>query len=187
MSETPNSASRHKRTGAIALAGPLGAGKSTVARALRATLGAAGVAFGDYVRAETVKRGLPADRATWQRVGAEIRQELGPDGFCRAVLEGSGLSREDVPIIWDGVRHPEILAALRRLYQPAPVNLIVLLPPEAKRRQHLRTEADSEIQIDKWEGHESEQHLNELLALADFVSTAETAAAMVAEVEAFLS
>lgn len=153
----------------VALAGPTGSGKTTVARAVEQATGATRLGFGDLVRAEVYARGLGDTRSEWQEVGSAMLATLGPDGLVAAALERRGLTADDVPVVWDGVRHPEVAHALRRLYAPTRVVLAVLQPPEHERRERVLREAGSIDQLHRWECHDTERHLGELSRLADII------------------
>lgn len=153
----------------VALAGAPASGKTTVAQTVAQAIGAARVGFGDLVRAEVRARGLSESRTEWQEVGSRMLTALGTDGFVAATLRASGLTVDDVPVVWDGVRHVEIADMLRDLYAPTPVVLAVLRPPEHERRGRVLREAGSVDQLQRWERHDTEQHLGELTRRADIV------------------
>ncbi len=153
----------------IALAGLPASGKTTVARALSETLRAPRVSFGELVRTRAREQGLPDNRTVWQEVGSQLLAEHGPDGFIRAALAQAGLGATDVPVVWDGVRHMDVVRSLRALYRPQEVLLVVLRPPEEPRRERFLREAGTIEQLRCWERHETEQHVAALAAAADLV------------------
>lgn len=155
----------------LALAGPPASGKTSVALAASARLRAPVLGFGDFVRAEARGRGLRDDRGTLQDVGERLHAELGGMGLCRAVLGHAGLTAGTWPVIWDGVRHVDVAAALRSLY-PVPVLLVVLRPPESARRTRFRREVRSDEQLAEFERHATEAELADLEREANFVCRA---------------
>lgn len=92
---------------AICIAGPLGAGKTTLARGLCRSLGGAHVSFGRVVVSEANRRGLPPEREILQALGQEMLEHLGPKRFVDLALslKTPGSSPTDV---FDSVRHLSI-------------------------------------------------------------------------------
>lgn len=170
----------------LALAGAPASGKTTVARALATRTGARRVSFGDLVRAEASRRGGIPDRDALQRLGQELLDDLGPEAFCRTALRSPGATLDDRPVIWDGVRHLRVLAALRSLYD-APVRLVYLEPPDGPRRERFAREAGSPEQLRRWEADATEQEGVQLAESADLRCTAATAREAINETLALLS
>ena len=56
----------------LAIAGPIGSGKTTTAALLARRLGWSRDGYGDTIRATAAARGLPASRGTLQQLGAEL-------------------------------------------------------------------------------------------------------------------
>lgn len=159
---------------AVALAGRIGSGKTSVAVALADRLGWQRVGFGDYVRSEATRRGLnPGSREVLQELGEELlRRDL--DGFCRAVLAQADRA-PDHGLVIDGVRHVAVFDALHRLLHPVPVRLVYLAASDKARQ--LRLEAagrwDGSVMA-KAEGHSTETDLKVALpGRADAVIDAE--------------
>jgi hypothetical protein len=170
----------------LALAGSPASGKTTVSRIVASAAGARHVGFGDLVRARVREQGLPDHRTAWQQVGSQLRAELGPGGLVSAALTHAGLDQHDVPVVWDGVRHVDVVAALQTLYRPRRVVLVALRPPEPARRARFLVEARTEAQLKSWEQHESERHLVELFAIADIVCCHDSAEDAATAVLAYL-
>lgn len=167
----------------LALAGPPASGKTTVARAVGRTLAAPRVGLGDLVRARARERGLADNRTVWQDLGTQLLAEMGSEGMVRGALRHAGLTTDDVPVVWDGVRHVGVVAALRDVYEPVPVLLVALRPPEAERRRRFLAEAGDEEHLRRWERHETESHVDDLAAIAALVCTAATPEGATEEVE----
>jgi adenylate kinase family enzyme len=108
----------------IAIAGPIGSGKTTISRVLAKRLHCKHASFGDYFRKTAARLGHnPTDRALLQRLGEE-QVRLSPDNVCRELLVGSDWRPSDGTIVIDGVRHLEILGALKRAVAPLSVFLV---------------------------------------------------------------
>ncbi len=105
---TPNAAY------AVAVCGPIGAGKTTVLRALAARYRWDIVSFGDYVRGVADAQGLAAGRSTWQELGARLLADLGPAELVHRVLAAAAPS--SAVHLYDGVRHIAVVAELDRRY-----------------------------------------------------------------------
>lgn len=85
----------------VALAGPIGAGKSVVADRLAEALGARRRSFGGVVRERAIASGMSVDRESLQTLGESIIASEGWTAFCRDVVDD--VSGE--PVVVDGVRH----------------------------------------------------------------------------------
>jgi adenylate kinase family enzyme len=118
----------------VAFSGGIGAGKTTVSSALASRLACPRASFGDYVRAVASSRGLGGERQVLQAVGEELVRDI--PGFVRAVLAQAGWERGQSLVV-DGVRHLEVLAALRRVALPQETTLFFLDVPETERRARV--------------------------------------------------
>jgi hypothetical protein len=165
---------------AIALSGPLLSGKSSVARIVGARSGRTVVSFGDYVRSEGRKRGGVSDRGELQALGRELLHSQGPLQFCKSAAEAASV-KVGPRLIWDGVRHPEVLTALNRLHG-GELDLVYLNPPSGPRIERALAAAGSRSVLEAWESDETEQHHSELMAAADLCSRAESVVAAAADV-----
>lgn len=93
----------------VAVAGPMGSGKTSIASALAHATKGRRVSFGDAVRAEAKRRCLPTDRRGLQDLG-EILIGEGWASFVELVL--AGISDDIEVVVVDGVRHREAVSAL---------------------------------------------------------------------------
>ena len=170
----------------LALAGMPKSGKSSVARQLSDSWSCPIIGFGDFVREEAENRGLAAKRPALQALGGELLNELGPLSFCLRALETAGASLSDLPLIWDGLRHPQVLEALKVLHQPHRVTLVYVAPPEKFRWRRFTAAVGSAREAERLSRHETESHLEELRASADLVVNADSVGDAVSRIEAFL-
>lgn len=128
----------------VAVSGPIGAGKTTVAVMLADRLGWPQTGYGDLIRAVAAGRGLPASRGVLQQIGAELING-GWGSFTTAVLD-SATWRPGQPLVIDGLRHVQAASTLRRIVIPVPVTVIYLdVPPltglnRARNRDRLTSE-----------------------------------------------
>jgi dephospho-CoA kinase len=113
---------------AIAIAGPIGAGKTTLTALLSTRLGWPSTAYGDVLRSAAATRGLPANRFHLQQLAMEMIAG-GWDAFTAKLVQqatpapGQGL-------IVDGLRHPGADATLRAAVRPWHTYVIYLeIPP----------------------------------------------------------
>ena len=113
----------------VYLAGPAGAGKTETARWLSEHHGFHRVSLGDICRAETIRRGWPADRFHLQAAGDHLRAGDPARLAALALQEASG--QGDVVI--DGVR----LMAEGEYLRARGVIGVRLEAPEAVRRARL--------------------------------------------------
>ena len=152
---------------AIAISGPIGSGKTTVAKALAERVGAQRIGFGDYVRKVARTAGLDSTNRT-------VLQDLGdvlvrwPEEMCGEVLRQFPAS-ENAPLIIDGVRHVTVLEALRRLVRPRELKLVYLDADRATLLTRWASEGD-QSKVDDPYAHDVEHEVETLLrTLADIV------------------
>lgn len=118
------------RPALVAIAGPIGSGKTTTARLLSQHTGWPATSYGDAVRAAAAARGIPGDRHQLQRIGAQLIAR-GWDAFTERVLDQVTWKPGDAVIV-EGLRHAEAVAALRQITAPLPAFLFYLDLPAAE-------------------------------------------------------
>lgn len=125
----------------VCLAGQIGAGKSSVRRALARELGWNHASFGDYLRVKLeLSGGDPTSREALQELGkAEIESDS--FGFCQRVLASGGFRKGESFLI-DGVRHVDVLRILRELARPSTTKLLFLGATDDLRRARVASRAD---------------------------------------------
>ena len=126
----------------LCFSGQIGSGKSSVSAAVAQALGWQRTGFGDYLRAEIVRRGGdPDDRQSLQDLGQTLVC-ADPEAFCRDVLAAGGFNPGDNFII-DGIRHIGIFEILARLSQLNDAKLLFLGAGEAVRAARITSRTDA--------------------------------------------
>jgi len=152
----------------IAFSGLPQTGKTTLARRLADYLQCKFVSFGDFVRNEARKAGIPNPiRKDLQDIGQRL-VEADVIAFCRAVLQTVSFSPGE-QIVIDGVRHIEALQAISSVSPGQAIKLIYLFAPLEIRTARCTPDAiDSELAA--IDSHEVESQTEcELRDLADVV------------------
>jgi dephospho-CoA kinase len=111
----------------LAIAGPIGSGKTTTATLLAQQLGWPQDGYGDMIRAVATTRNLPASRSILQQLGVELTG-AGWDTFTRLVLDHARWAPGQ-PLILDGLRHLPAATALCEAITPLPGIIIYLDVP----------------------------------------------------------
>jgi cytidylate kinase len=153
----------------VAFAGRIGAGKSSVAKALANHLGWKLASFGAYIRTVASSRVLSVSRESLQAVGEEL-EATDATALCRAVLDAASW-QPGQPLVIEGIRHVRVLKILKALVAPQPMVFIFLAADEEQRRSRLRDRGTGEAdRLDAVEAHPTEQDvLTYLPKLADLV------------------
>lgn len=95
----------------IALSGGIGAGKTTIAKALASAFCADYISFGEFVRYKAAEQGIESTRENLQTMGQELLTNWGVERFVREVFEFHG-STATVCVL-DGVRHIQVWNQLK--------------------------------------------------------------------------
>lgn len=119
----------------VAFAGKIGSGKSTISSGVAKALGWAHASFGDYLRTVAKSSGLDDSREVLQELGATLVSKSAND-FCRAVLTHYQWSAGE-PLVIDGIRHAEVVEALRSLVAPLELRLVFLDVKDSARLERL--------------------------------------------------
>ena len=151
----------------IAFGGRIACGKSVVSSVVAERLGCSRVTFGDVVRAEAGRRGVPETRRTLQDLGDEM-VKAGWDEFCRRCVSQVHWDRQ-VPLVVDGVRHVGAVEALTRVAAPAPLFLVFIAAPWARRLEWLALRGVGEAEVHEADAHQNEQEVPAVEARADLV------------------
>lgn len=145
----------------VCFAGGIGSGKSAVSGRVATLLGWPRVGFGDYVRTVARERGLDEARETLQEIGAElVAKNL--ERFCQSVLKQAKRSTDESLVV-DGIRHVEVLDAVRRLVSPARLVLIFIDVDLAVRKARLLEEGINGVRLGELESHSTEIQVGDRL------------------------
>ncbi len=153
---------------AVAIAGRIGSGKTTLSKDLARALECARASFGDYVRCAVQERGLLPTRENLQVVGTQILIN-DAQGFCSSVLSTCGW-QPGKDLIIDGLRHLVTIPIIRRLVEPAAMKIVYISTPEQIRLQRLKDRGEGDASnVARIESHSSEQELESVAQIADIV------------------
>lgn len=153
---------------AIALAGGIGSGKSTVAQWLAAEVGGNVLSFGDYIRHLANTLGEPTNRLSLQRIGQK-QVEAGASNFLSAFLSWASPDLGS-PLIIDGVRHIAVHDALREWALRSNIDYaLIAINTPAQTRAERRHDGDLD-ETNKVDSHPVEQEaIARLPEFADLV------------------
>jgi cytidylate kinase len=120
----------------VAIAGPIGSGKTTISTLIAAHLGWPRAAYGDLIRSVAASRGYPPDRHHLQQIGTELIT-TGWDAFTGQVLSQAAWTPSQ-PLILDGLRHAAGADALTRIVAPMRAVVVYLDIPAAVAAERAR-------------------------------------------------
>jgi dephospho-CoA kinase len=146
----------------VGIAGKIASGKSTLARALAARLGAKHLGFGDYVRATAQSRGLDhTDRLTLQNLGQQLVTD-DPAAFVCGILSWADYKSAHRPIIFDGVRHNVVWEQIMEFARRNGDNaiLVYLDMPESRRQARLAARGLDKEAASAFDQHSSEREID---------------------------
>lgn len=149
------------RNTVFAFSGEIASGKSTLSEAVAQSLGCPRVSFGNYIRAEATRLGLPDDRRTLQDIGRELVVK-DPEGLCRGVLAQAGWIPGGTLIV-DGVRHVEIAEVLRRLVSPSVFRLVHVAASASVRSERLVSRGENAVDLQVFDAHSTERDVRDRL------------------------
>jgi len=145
----------------LAFSGKVASGKSTLAKEVASALAWKRASFGDYVRVVADGQGLEPSREVLQDLGESLAKA--PEEFCRAMLAHFGWQSGE-PLVIDGVRHLEIVEALRRIVAPLELRLIFVDISEEQRRERLAGAGDVNLaKMPQIEKHSTERQVDTVL------------------------
>jgi dephospho-CoA kinase len=149
----------------IAISGRIASGKTTIARALAATLGWKLAGFGDFVRQAAKDRGFKElNREVLQNVGQELVVTDTPS-FCRKFLASVQFRPGDLLIV-DGIRHLQVLRDIQAETKPSKIKLLhIEAHRDVRKERFARREPIDDFQ--RADNHEVERGTDLLRARAD--------------------
>lgn len=150
--------------GALGVAGGRGSGKTSVSTLLAIRLNAKRASFGEYLRGEARRLGLEETIENLQDVGQRL-VSTSPVKFVENVVQTSGWNGKEVLII-DGIRHLEILEALRSVLSPTQVRLILLKVDSEVRKKRLEHRGDDISNFERLDNAPTEVQIFSLLPRA---------------------
>jgi adenylate kinase family enzyme len=146
----------------VAFAGAIGSGKTTLSDGLSHSLGWPRVGFGDYVRKVAASRGQDESRETLQAIGESLLAD-GIAEFCKAVLNQVNY-QPGQPLVIDGIRHVEVVEALRGLVFPATLKLVFVAIDDARRVPRLESSGLADThRLAEVEKHSTETQVRHVL------------------------
>ena len=154
---------------AVAVCGPIGSGKSTATAFVAHRFGLEAVSFGQYIRHLARLQHLPTDRANLQKLGQCVFTSKGPTGLLQDVLAHFQIENRD-SVVFDGVRHPEVLVAIRRFARTTIAVYLDVHPGERFRRHRSRESSDLSLHDHQdFDAHLVESGSSRLIHSCDFV------------------
>lgn len=157
----------------LGVAGPIGSGKSTVARALAASFGCPIASFGSYVRGVAERTGGDASRVGLQKLAEELISSIGLDGLTRAVLAAAKWDRK-ASLIVDGIRHSAVVAALRSQVAPVVVVITYLdVSPQIRLQRFAARDNLGQRDLAAFDAHATEREADQIRKAADIIVNAD--------------
>jgi dephospho-CoA kinase len=152
----------------IAIAGSIGSGKTHLAQALADELGFTKAGFGTFLRHLAQTQSLEPSREALQELG-EMLATNDPVSFVRDVLAFAGWKGSET-LLLEGVRHTEILSALRSVVKPIQVKLVFIeTPDEIRHSRIVQRDGVQQEHIEQLESHSTETQATQLRATSDVV------------------
>lgn len=149
----------------ILVSGAIASGKTSVARAVGQFLDQDVWSFGDVIRSEASRLGLPRTRGDLQELGASLHDQLGPRGLADLLLDqASG------PAVIEGIRHVSVLCALRERCVPSLAVFVDASTASRDDRFASRSRlGDSASTLEVASGHSVESEVALLRSASDFI------------------
>lgn len=145
----------------ICVAGKICSGKSTLAKRIAEHTGYTLVSFGGVLKDHLVKSDLPVTRESLQRIGQELIDQLGYDGFLQWSIEHSPQIQWNGPLIVDGLRHGVVYTRLVEMF-PRSVLVYCVCDLEMQLARLMARDQISENEARRILSHETEQYVSEL-------------------------
>ena len=138
----------------IGLAGPIGAGKSSVADILISQYGFHYLGFGCLVKQTLKQEGKQITRKNLQEKGKLIIKQVGYKGIVDLLLENTDTATN---YVIDGIRHIEVVNYLKQLYDPSFCLIFVDAPTEVRfKRARERLQYENIATIEKFKEYEND-------------------------------
>jgi|GEM_PF-206931 len=155
----------------LAFSGKIASGKSTLSAEVAKVLDWKRASFGDYVRIVAKSQGLEPSREVLQDLGESLAKT--PEEFCKAMLAHFGWQSGE-PVVIDGVRHREVVEALRRIVAPLELRLVFVDVADEQRRERFIRKGDvTPEKMPEIEKHSTEKQVSTVLPdIADLTVSA---------------
>ena len=164
---------------AVVICGRIGSGKSTATNFLVAEFSFKEVSFGRYIKHLAELNRTPSTRKELQDLGRRLFISRSASSLLRDAMEHFEVVRDD-SVVFDGVRHPEILAEIR---YAAKETIAVYLDANQEQRFHRsQTRHPSDWSSEDFlfvERHPVENDIGRLIEHCDLVVDASLPAAAV--------
>lgn len=171
----------------ICVAGKICSGKSTLAKKIAEHTIYPLISFGGILKDHLVKSDLPVTRESLQRIGQELIDQLGYDGFLRWSVEHSSQIQWDGPLIVDGLRHGAIYARFVEMF-PRSVLVYCVCDLETQLVRLMARDKISENAAREILSHETEQYVSELEPRANlFFRPGDSTDDFLAQLDAFIA
>lgn len=145
----------------IYVAGKICSGKSTLAKKIADHTGYPLISFGGILKDHLVKSDLPVTRESLQRIGQELIDQLGYDGFLRWSIEHSPQIQWNGSLIVDGLRHGEIYFRLVETF-PHSILIYCACDPGTQLARLMARYQQDENDARETLSHETEKYVSEL-------------------------
>lgn len=123
----------------ICFAGQICSGKTTYAKKTAEKLNAQYIHFGSIIRNYAKEHGYSDDRNAMQIAGQEIMNTIGYKGLMDLVMKQYNVEGDSRTIVFDGVRHMNILDEIYKRYENAKLVYVKSTERERYRRYLIRT------------------------------------------------
>lgn len=152
----------------IYVAGRICSGKSTLAKRIAEHTNYPLISFGGILKNHLAKSDLPVTRESLQRIGQELIDQLGYEGFLRWSIEHSPEIQWDSPLIVDGLRHGVIYDHLIERF-PRSFLVYCACDPKTQLERLMARDQINEECAQRILSHETELHVSELESQANLV------------------
>lgn len=145
----------------IYVAGKICSGKSTLAKKIAEHTGYPLISFGEILKDHLVKSDLPATRESLQRIGQELLNQLGYEGFLQWSIKHSPQIQWNSSLIVDGLRHGAIYSRLVEMF-PHSILVYCVCGPQTQLARLMTRDQINEDAARRILSHETEQCVSEI-------------------------
>lgn len=145
----------------IYVTGKICSGKSTLAQKIAEHTGYPLISFGGILKCHLLKNDLSVTRESLQRIGHELIDQLGHEGFLQWSIKHSPQIGWNSPLIVDGLRHGAIYSCLVEMF-PCGILIYCLCDPKTQLVRLMARDQVSEEEARSILSHETEQYISEL-------------------------